>query len=69
MVIPIVVFHSGIWNEKHCYMNYIMIFEDFVDLILKEICLNADTSSIELSTLLEFVVEIHEDKDVAWFWL
>ncbi|XP_038907134.1 uncharacterized protein LOC120092945 [Benincasa hispida] len=82
MVIPIVVFHGGIWNEKR-YVNYktagvlvddIMGFEDFVGLIVKEIRLDASISSIELSTLLDFgmnkvqnIVEIHEDKDVAWF--
>ena len=66
MVIPIVVFHSEIWNEKYCYVNYkstrvlvddTMIFEDFVDLILKEICLNASSSSIELSTFIRFCYE------------
>ncbi|XP_038891569.1 uncharacterized protein LOC120080959 [Benincasa hispida] len=51
-----------------------MVFEDFMGLIVKEICLDVFTSSIELLVLLDFVmnevqnvVQIREDKDIAWF--
>ena len=49
-------------------------FENLVRLILREVRLDASPSSIQLSILLNYgitdiqtVVEIHEDKDVAWF--
>lgn len=83
VMIPIVVFHSGQWDDQHCYVNYttigvlvdeVMSFENFLNLILKETQFNSSICSIELSVLLDLgnngvqnVVKILEDKDVTWF--
>ena len=81
--LPIIVFHSGQWDDTNKYLNYkttgvlvdeTICFENLVSLILREVRLDASPSSIQLSILLDYgitdiqtVVEIHEDKDVAWF--
>ena len=52
MSLPIIVFHSGIWKETNCYVNYKIVgvlvddqmdFEDFLSLIVKEVGLNPST--------------------------
>ncbi|TYK22454.1 uncharacterized protein E5676_scaffold3009G00020 [Cucumis melo var. makuwa] len=81
--LPIVVFHSGQWDDTNSYLNYkttgvlvdeIMCFENFVSLILRGVRFDASPSSIQLSILLDYgitdiqtVVQIQEDKDVTWF--
>ena len=74
--LPIVMFHSGQWDDTNSYLNYkttgvlvdeMMSFENFVSLILREVLFDASPSSIQLSILLDYgitniqtVVQIHK---------
>ncbi|KAA0057231.1 uncharacterized protein E5676_scaffold257G00320 [Cucumis melo var. makuwa] len=81
--LPIVMFHSGQWDDTNSYLNYkttgvlvdeMMCFDNLMSLILREVRFDASPSSIQLSILLDYgitdiqtMVQIHEDKDVTWF--